>query len=282
MSLVVLVSIDGLRPDALTAATCPNLTAFKSLGAYILDASSVFPSLTLPCHTSMFYSVPPQRHGILTNNYTPMARPLPGLFETAAAAGLRCAAFFGWEQLRDLGRPGSLALSYCLNTCETDLSSDQVIAGEAGRHLAHNSFDFAFVYFGTVDTAGHNYGWMSPEYLAQLEQVDQHFGTLLQALPDDAHVLVQSDHGGHDHTHGTDSPEDITIPWMITGPYIRKDHAIAVPVNLLDTAPTLARLLGLASHPQWEGLCVEEVFESTIALPKSQRNAREKEELPMD
>lgn len=260
MSLVVLISIDGMRPDALAAANCPNLTAFQSNSAFTLSALSVMPSITLPCHTSIFHSVPPQRHGIVTNTFTPLARPLPGLFDVAAAAGLRCAVFFGWEQLRDLSRPGSLALSFCLNTSETDLATDERLTAEAARHLSGGAYDLAFVYFGTVDTAGHDYGWMSPQYLAQLEQVDHYFGELLPALPDGSHVLVQSDHGGHERTHGTNSPEDMTIPWLIAGPRIKKNHQIAVPVSLLDTAPTLVRLLDIAPHPQWEGLCVEEVF----------------------
>ncbi len=281
MSLVVLVSIDGLRPDALTAASCPNLQRFQAASAYSLNATSVMPSITLPGHASIFHSVPPERHGILTNTFTPMARPLPGLFDVAAVAGLRCAAFFGWEQLRDLGRPGSLVLSFCLNTSEQDPDSDRIIATEAARYLSVKPVDFAFIYFGTVDTAGHNFGWMSPEYLAQLEQVDQHFGRLCSSLPEGTHVLVQSDHGGHDRTHGTNSPEDMTIPWLISGPHIRKNHAIAVPVSLLDTAPTLARLLGFAPHPQWEGLCVEEVFDSTVTLSPLRNNTHRKQELPM-
>jgi len=31
--------------------------------------------------------------------------------------------------------------------------------------------------------------------------------------------------------------------------------------SLLDTAPTLAHLLGIAPHAQWEGRCVEEILE---------------------
>ena len=52
----------------------------------------------------------------------------------------------------------------------------------------------------------------------------------------------------------------MTIPWLAAGPNIRAGHTIAAPVSLLDTAPTLARLLGLAPHHEWEGTCVEEIF----------------------
>ena len=98
-------------------------------------------------------------------------------------------------------------------------------------------------------------------YLEQLERTDLAVGTILDALPADATVLLLSDHGGHDRIHGTDVPEDMTIPWMIAGPNIRSGHTIESPVTLIDTAPTLARVLGIKPDPEWEGQCVEEVFE---------------------
>jgi phosphopentomutase len=189
-----------------------------------------------------------------------MARPLPGLFDVASAAGKRCAFFYNWEQLRDLGRPGSLQLSFFRNTAYQP-DGDQIIAEAAAQHLADGGFDFAFVYLGTVDSAGHYYGWMSDGYLQQLATADGALGALLDALPPESHVLLQSDHGGHERTHGTEMPEDMTIPWLVAGPGIRAGHTIAAAVSLLDTAPTLARLLGVAPHRDWEGRCVEEIFE---------------------
>lgn len=256
---VVLILIDGLRPDAIGAADCPRLRDLIGRGASTLRARSVMPSMTLPCHTSIFHSVPPERHGITTNVWAPMARPLPGLFDLAKAAGKRCAFFYNWEELRDLGRPGSLELAYFRNTAYQP-DGDQIIAEAAARALGAGEFDFAFVYLGTVDIAGHYYGWMSEGYLGQIANVDVALGLLLDALPADATVLLQSDHGGHDRSHGTDLPEDMTIPWLVMGPGVPPGHAIVAPVSLLDTAPTLARLLGLAPHREWEGRCVEEVF----------------------
>lgn len=104
--MVVFILIDGLRPDAIAPATCPNLKALMARGAVTLQAQSVMPSITLPCHTSIFHSVPPTRHGITSNLWAPLARPLPGLFEVAKIAGKRCASIYNWEELRDIGRPG--------------------------------------------------------------------------------------------------------------------------------------------------------------------------------
>jgi predicted AlkP superfamily pyrophosphatase or phosphodiesterase len=256
---VALILIDGLRPDAIDVADCPRLKALRARSAATMRAASVMPSMTLPCHTSIFHSVPPARHGITTNVWAPMARPLPGLFDVAKAAGKRCAFFYNWEELRDIGRPGSLEMSYFRDT-DRQPDGDQIIAEEAARYLAAAQPDFVFVYLGTVDVAGHFYGWMSEGYLGQVATVDAALGTLLDGLPAGSTVLLQSDHGGHERNHGTEQLEDMTIPWVVAGPGIRSGHTIAAPVSLLDTAPTLARLLGLAPHHDWEGRCVEEIF----------------------
>ena len=262
MPTTVLVMLDGLRPDALSVTGCPNIQRVRLRGSSTLKASSVMPSVTLPCHFSIFHSVPPSRHGITTNNWQPMARPLPGLIEQAHSAGLKTAFFHNWEPLRNLNSPGSLSFSYFRDNVYTDLEhGDYVIASEAARYIQSDLPDLIFVYFGTIDTVGHYDGWMSDAYLKQVVSVDNALGVLLNSLPEDHTILLQSDHGGHDRTHGTDSPEDMTIPWLVAGPGIRTGYDIQGPVSLLDTAPTLAAVLGIEPHREWEGSCVMEIFE---------------------
>jgi predicted AlkP superfamily pyrophosphatase or phosphodiesterase len=255
----VLIMTDGMRPDALSLVNPPRIGALQARSAYTLRATSVMPSVTLPCHATIFYSVPPQRHGIMTNVWQPMARPLPGLVEHAHAAGRRCHFYHNWEPLRDLNRPETLDFAYFRNNSHTP-HGDDAIAAVAAATIGGDRPDFAFVYLGTIDIAGHAFGWMSDGYLRQIEIVDAAIGTILDSLTPEDTVLLQSDHGGHDRTHGADSPEDMTIPWMIAGPGIRQGHALQTSVSLLDTAPTLARTLDLPVHPQWEGRCIDEAF----------------------
>ncbi len=256
----ILTMIDGMRPDAIDAAGCSNLQALRSRSSYTMQARSVMPSVTLPCHMSIFHSVPPGRHGVITNDWMPMARPLPGLIEMAKAAGKKCAFFYNWEPLRNLSRPGNLDLSFFRDNCkQRNGDYDNVV--EALRYIEREKPDFAFVYLGSVDEFGHLYGWMTEGYLEHLNHVDGAVGTLLDGLPHDAHVLIQSDHGGHDRSHGTDSPKDMTIPWMVAGPQIRAGHEIQSPVSLLDTAPMLAKIMGVAAYEDWEGRTIDEVFE---------------------
>ncbi len=257
---VVLLMIDGLRPDALEATACPHLQAFRRRAAWTLHAQSVTPSVTIPCHMSIFHSVPPARHGIVTNDWHPMARPLPGLVEVAHTHHRRCAFIYNWEYLRDLSRPGYLDYAYFENNAY-DLVGDEHMVDEAIRHFQDQRPHFMFVYQSTVDVFGHTFGWMSAEYLQHVTVIDGVVGRLLDALPDDVHILIQSDHGGHERTHGTELPEDMTILWMVAGPGIRRNHPIQDSVSLLDTAPTIASILDIPAHPDWEGRCPEEIWE---------------------
>ena len=263
---VVFVMIDGLRPDVLNPTRTPHLEKFRARSAYTLRGSSVMPSVTLPCHMSIFHSVPPTRHGIVVNTWQPMARPLPGLIDVAHKQNRRCAFIHNWESLRDLNRPETLAYSYFIDNCYTDIHADEGIVDEALRCQEKLTPDFIFVYFGTVDIAGHKYGWMEEGYLAQAARADSAFGRLVAGLPQESTILVHADHGGHERTHGTAMPEDMTIPWMIAGPTIRQGYEIRQPVSLLDTAPTLAHILGIPADGNWEGSCVSEIFTEPLRL----------------
>ena len=261
MARVVFVMVDGLRPDAISPDRTPNIQRLISGGASTLTAQSVTPSITLPCHTSIFHSVPPSRHGITSNVFTPFARPIPGLIEAAEDGDKTCAFIYNWEELRDLNRPGSLHYSqFFRNGYDLD-DGDRVLVDAALPLITAGAFDFMFLYLGTIDTSGHMYGWMSAGYLEQVRRLDVQVGRLLADLPADTTMLLQADHGGHDRTHGTDSAEDMTIPWILVGAGVRAGYTIERPVSLIDTAPTLAHALGIKTLPiDWEGTAVTEAF----------------------
>jgi predicted AlkP superfamily pyrophosphatase or phosphodiesterase len=190
-----------------------------------------------------------------------MEEPIPGLVELANEAGLQTAFFYSWEKLRYLSQPGNLSYSFFIDEKYDLPDGDKTVLSEAIRYLNTYPADFLFVYFGTMDTMGEELGWMTTQYYEQLEIVDSMIGELLNVLPQEATALILADHGGHDFGHGTDLPEDMTIPWLIAGPGIRQDHEIRSEVSLMDTAPTLARVMGIEPHPKWMGRCINEAFE---------------------
>lgn len=76
---VVLVLVDGMRPDGVCEYGEPYLQDLAAQSSASFAAATVFPSITLPCHTSLFFGVDPQRHGVLTNEWRPFARPFDSL-----------------------------------------------------------------------------------------------------------------------------------------------------------------------------------------------------------
>ena len=65
-------------------------------------------------------------------------------------------------------------------------------------------------------------------------------------------IIVTADHGGHDRSHGTTLPEDMTIPFFIEGPDFEAGKVIS-GTNIKDYAPTIAALLDVKADSFWEG-----------------------------
>lgn len=252
---VVLVLVDGMRPDAIDACGHPYLGALRGEGSYCFAARTVFPPVTLPCHASLFFSVPPQRHGITTNLWMPPVRPIDSLGDVVHTAGKRAAMFYNWEELRDLNRPGSLEHSHYqtgkLPHAEA-MASEQELTGAAIRYLRRNQPDFLFLYLGYTDSAGHRHGWMGPEYLAAVANASRCIQQLHAAMGEEYLLLVTADHGGHARSHGLDCPEDMTIPLLLCGGPFPKGFELPA-ASILDVAPTVASLLGLSPAEEWEG-----------------------------
>ena len=103
---VVLISIDGLKPDYVLNADArrlkvPNLRRLAADGAFSTGVRGVTPSLTYPSHTTLVTGVSPAEHGIISNSpFDPLATndngwywyaediKVPTLWDRAAQAGL--------------------------------------------------------------------------------------------------------------------------------------------------------------------------------------------------
>ena len=249
---VILISIDGMRPDGVMQCGNPFVEDMMRMGSYTLTAQTVLPSVTLPCHMSMFHSVPPTRHGIGTNIYTPMVRPLNGLFEQIAAAGGVSAMYYGWEPLRDVARPGSLKFAGYLNAYAED-ATDGKLTDLALDRMEKSRPDFVFLYMVETDEkGGHDNGWMSPAYLRYISAAIDNVKRVYEAFGDEYTVIVTADHGGHERSHGSDMPEDVTIPMFFLGKRFAAGEALE-GVSILDLTPTIADILAVNPAPEWEG-----------------------------
>lgn len=256
---VLILSIDGLRPDAIPLAPMPNLMALMQSGAYTLAAQTVFPSVTLIAHSSMLTGLCPAKHGVNWNDYIPENGYAQGtdLFDLAHAAGLQTAMYVNKEKLRQITEPASTDRFVYVN------DRDSVLADALLADFPQD-FGLLFVHFGTTDGMGHVHGWMSPEQLSVAYRADEALGRILaeldaRGLRDETLVIVSADHGGHDTTHGTYMPVDMTIPWVAAGPGITPG-VLASPVHTMDTAATAAYVLGLPIPSEWDGVPVYEAL----------------------
>jgi arylsulfatase A-like enzyme len=264
---VVLVSIDGLRPDAIAAFNAPTLSKLVREGSYTLNATTIMPSKTLPSHTSMLTGEPPERHGVLWNNVMndrPGTIEIPTIFAAARINGYRTAAFFSKAKFSHLQVPGTLDYSQAPGGWFGRWSSDDTL-DDVEVHLAKHTPNLLFVHLTDPDAAGHSYGWMSAQYGRGVLRADHALARLIAAA-DRAYgvgeytVIVTADHGGNGKGHGSDHPFDVTIPWIAWGRGVSPGEITTTAVRTMDTASTVLYLMGVNTPDHWMGVPVRRAF----------------------
>lgn len=263
---IVIISIDGLRPDALDQANTPTLDALRASGAYSSRAQTVIPSATLISHASMLGGMIPDKHGIYWNLYAPELGKVngPTLFSIVHDSNLRTAMIVGKIKLEQLYLPHPAG--YFDGGPTTDIQvrdrAMAIIQDPAG--LPH----ILFVHFPDVDVVGHEAGWMSSHQLGAVSTVDSYIGEMVASLEQNGYLgstllIITADHGGHDTTHLIlpPLPEDITIPWLAVGPGVHAGITLTRDIMTYDTAATALYALRLPIPEVWDGQPILEIFE---------------------
>jgi predicted AlkP superfamily pyrophosphatase or phosphodiesterase len=258
---VVIISVDGLRPDALEIADTPTLDALRAAGAYSPNAQAVLPSVTLVNHASMLSGLSPAQHGIDWNTDAPERGKIQGttLFGVAKQAGLSTVMVVGKPKLDHINQPGTVD-----NFVYAGFTDIQV-AKQAITIIQEDMPEVLFIHLPDVDSAGHMTGWMSPGQLLAIEFTDGLIGDIVAALNDGDHlketvVIISADHGGSETSHGSDSPEDTTIPWLAVGANVPAGIILNEDISIMDTAATAAYALGLPIPDEWNGKPILELF----------------------
>lgn len=254
---VLIVSFDGLRPDAISPARAEHIQSVAAAGVSATGAHTILPSITLPSHTSMLTGVTPEKHGIFWNNWDPSKGlvQVPTLFDEAKKQGLRTAMIVGKEKFRHLNHPGSVD-DFVLET-----GDPSAIARAAIGVIHDQQPQLLFVHFAHPDNVGHKHGWMTSDQLEAIDEADTGLGRILQSLKNQGllastAVIVTADHGGKGSTHGDASEESTSIPWFAVGAGVGAHRTIGSPVTTYDTAATAAKLLAVPVPANWDGKTV--------------------------
>ncbi len=252
---VALITIDGLRADAVSAETTPNIWGLVARGAYSFTAQTIVPSNTLPSHTSMLTGVEPSVHGVTFDEYSQTFQfSTPTVLSLVHAAGKRSVMVVGKDKFQQIVPIGSVDVFKIVKT-DTDVVNEAITEMAVG-------FDLLFVHLPQVDQVGHYSGWLSPEYMAQVLSADTEVGRLLTYLPLGTTVIVTSDHGGNQKVHGTTAPSDLTIPWIVVGPRVAHKGGLSRSPRTTDTAATILAVLGITAPNNCTGKTVSEIFDS--------------------
>jgi len=265
---VLVIGIDGIRPDVLASVETPDLDRLAAEGTFSDRAQTGRPTVSGPGWSSLLTGVWPAKHGVTDNEFggkrydrypdflTRIEQVKPELNTFAAVDWLPLGA-------REDGGPvisDAIDQKHVLNGYDlTWPGGDSSVVDISVNHLRDEDPDAAFVYLGNPDEVSHQTGSIGQPYREAIALADRHVGKLLDAVrarptydAEDWLVLVSTDHGRRANgDHGGDSPEETTIFYIASGPSARRGTP-AEPPAIVDVAVTALAHLRIVIDPAWD------------------------------
>ena len=207
---VLMIGIDGVRPDALEAASTPHLDALMAEGFSTLDALNDDITMSGPGWSAIHCGVRSGKHNVIDNSFSNQNYlQYPGWLERIETLypEWNTASICQWGPINDQ-IVGSSA-DWVLNTGSAEEASAAAVdwIGGVNPHAI-------FVHLDDPDYAGHNTGFSptSAPYLNAISEMDDLVGLMVASLQSRINyaeenwmVLVATDHGGTGTSHGGNS-----------------------------------------------------------------------------
>ena len=270
---VIYIGLDGWGSYSMKKADMPNVKALMEEGCWTLQKRAVLPSSSGVNWASMFMGACPELHGyttwdsskqeiparlILKNNIFPTMFQL--LRDARPEAEIGC--LYEWDGIK-----------YVVDTLSTTYHTQTPKGKEYTDELCKMSVQYikekkpvlgAFI-FDNPDHVGHASGHDTPDYYANLKELDGYIGEIIQAtkeagIYEDCIFIVTSDHGGINMGHGGKTLEEVETPFIIAGKGIRKGGGMQASMMQFDCAPTVLHIFGLEGPQVWTGRVMSEVF----------------------
>jgi len=253
---LLIIGIDGCRPDALLAAETPNIDELWKEGAYTFNARTDEISSSGPAWSAMLTGVWHQKHNVLNNEYEdPDLEHYPHFFHRIRQEmpELRTYSVANWGPIHKILQEGDA-------TYISSKISDALVAAEVASILEKEDVDVIFVQLDEVDGAGHRHDYTvkSEKYLEAIERSDAMVGTMVAALQQRPRIemenwliILSTDHGGSDFGHGENIPEHTTVFYIASGTGVQGGE-IAGEVGVVDVAVTALYYLGIPAKASWD------------------------------
>ncbi len=265
---VVLVVLDGLRPDAVRRFDLWQFARLAQRGASTYSAQTVAPSVTACAMASLLTGAAPERHGLQSERFhIPRPRgslhPMP---KQLAAHSLPTSMFITQVPFLFGGLAQRIASMLGVGEAKFTGRGANDVLRAATRQLESQRSGLIAMHWPDADRAGHAHGWMSPEYGMAAGAMDEALGRLMKMidLDDPSTLLIAlADHGGGGATlkhHDSAHPLDRTIPIVLAGGAVRTGD-LGDGVSLQDVPPTILWSLGVPRPESYPGRVLTRAFE---------------------
>ena len=279
---VILFGLDGVRSDALKvlveSGRAPHMAQLIEEGAVNWSAvaggwtpdpadPTREPTFSGPGWASTLTGVWANKHGVRSNNFSGSNfDDYPHFFKRIreAAPDADLSSLVSWPEINNfiVVRSGGEAICDIYNfTSGSYHQRDGVLTEKTIELLEEGDPDVIFHYQAAPDGAGHAHRFAldSPQYMASIEVADERIGLVLEAVrarpgyaDEDWLYIVMSDHGGIGTSHGGHTPEERTIPFIVTGGAVPKGVENHERTGLVTVPPTIFRHLGIPINAAWE------------------------------
>ena len=272
---VLVIGIDGLRPDAMQKAKTPNIDALIQNGAVSFQCQILGEryrkndTVTAPGWSSILTGVWADKHGVQNNSFKGKGKQFdkyPHFFARIKSQfpSLKTASFLDLHQTNEhVVAHADFQYGYLESVpARSRAGKDALIATEASKLIASKDYQAVFVYFGNCDGVGHKKGFHPSvsQYRDVIHQTDSYIGKLLSAIKsrpnhedEDWLILLTADHGGKGKGHhsGQKVPEILNVPFIVSGEEAKRG-ALGGKIYIVDIATTALTHLGVTVKPEWK------------------------------
>ena len=217
-TVVVWISIDGLRPDYLDRGATPFFHRLIREGSYSKQLTTIVPSLTFPSHVAEATGVPAGVHGIPANdfydtathrlyNFPSDAQMLSAepIWLTAQRQGIRTLVY-DWPLSQN--QNGAVKCDYFLTSFDGKLTDEQRLRRLLDTWADDNNtqpLQLIMGYIEGTDPTGHKYGPDAPQIAEKIKEVDGELARFLDGAialfkkkmseNDRLYLVLTTDHG---------------------------------------------------------------------------------------
>ena len=271
---VIYIGLDGWGSYSVDKADMPNVKALMAEGCWTLQKRAVLPSSSGVNWASMFMGATPELHGYTTWNSATHEIPervilknniFPTMFQLVrdAQPEAEIGCIYEWDGIKYV--VDTLSTSYQEMVHPSKIYTDEM-KNMSVKYIKEKKPVLGAFIFDNPDHVGHDKGHDTPEYYANLTELDGYVGEIIQAtkeagIYENCIFIVTSDHGGINKGHGGKTLEEINTPFIIAGKGVKKGGEFQESMMQFDCAPTVLHIFGLEGPQVWTGRPMTQVFE---------------------